>query len=199
MSEHLKVARNFLNLVHQMTGWDSLRSLNVKVDRLTSAVWEQQAHLEAQQETLVSASHPTEQPAPSSSEAIETEPEMSDTYRTFWSKSYPANLGLIDWRPAVRDISVWLSSLPILGNELGVEIGVTLTSKASTPQSGSASPSTGEPTREDSGVAGRYDMRPFLEADGYPDSPASSPEPAQGGRKWSPEEIDYAQRGGDHP
>ncbi len=41
-------------------------------------------------------------------------------------------------------------------------------------------PSTEEPTPEASGVAGSYDMRPFLEADGYPLSPASSPEPAQG-------------------
>ena len=201
MSEHLKQARRLLERtdmeVETLPRW-ALKPL-VAMDEIL-------CHLEAQQETpdmesalasiwaeldrkqdLPSVSQTTERPVLSSSEATETAAGMSDTYRTFWSKSYPANLGLIDWRPAARDISVWLSSLPILGNELGVEIGVTLTSKASTLQSGSASPSTGDLTREASGVAGRSIPCP----DGIEGcavlhlSPASSPEPAQGESDWA--------------
>ena len=138
-------------------------------------------HLEAQQETPASASRPTEQPAPSSSEATRTVAATPFTLPISleWSSRVKADGKLPS--SVVLDIAAYCNSLRILGGEQEVEIGVTLTSKASTPPAGSASPSTVEPTREGNGVAGSYDMKPFLEADGYPLSPVSSPEPAQGG------------------
>lgn len=125
---------------------------------LEEIVKSQKTALEAGFQILEAQNPPaeTQQSEQPSSPDTETAGGTSDTYRTFWSKSYPANLGLIDWRPAARDISVWLSSLPILGNELGVEIGVTLTSKASTPPAGSPLPSTAEPTPEGSGRVGEH-------------------------------------------
>lgn len=171
------------------------------------------SHLEAQQEKPESASQPTEQPAPSSSEAIETEPEMKPTWSSssLWSSRVKADGTLVlSVPPGTWDLC---SSLVIRGN--GPEEGITpiLIRKASTPPAGSASPSTAEPTPEASGVAGsrefvdslsRHDRFMFdagrsyeaelrgdkgtpwseVKAQLFPDSPASSLEPAQGGRDW---------------
>ncbi len=94
--------------------------------------------LEAQQETPASASQPTEQPALSSSEATETAEETKLTSPTSLKWSYLVNRDGSATLYLPATISDWLSSQVTHGDEQEVEIGVTLTSKASTPPTGSA-------------------------------------------------------------
>lgn len=110
--------------------------------------------LEAQQETPASASQPTEQPAPSSSEATEPGTGTSDGWSISYSLSSHARADGSLPLSVVGDIWAWCNSQLRHGGPQEVEIGVILTSKASTPPAGSASPSTAEPTPEASGVAG---------------------------------------------
>lgn len=179
MSEHLAnlgILRDVIRM-HQPAQASHDSTLELILLELVNRI----EHLEAQQETPASASQSTEQPVPSSSEATEPGTGTSDGWSISYSLSSHARADGSLPLSVVGDIWAWCNSQLRHGGPQEVEIGVILTSKASTPPAGSASPSTGEPTREGSGVAGSYDMGPFLEADSYPDSPASSPEPAQGG------------------
>lgn len=89
----------------------------------------------------------------------DTEPgwAMKVTSRTSRKWSCPVSRGGSLTPSQQQDILAWLNSLWTVGDGLEVEIGVTLTSKAATPPSGSASPSTEAPTPAASGVAGEVE------------------------------------------
>lgn len=148
MSEHLKLARLKIEAACKMKPTDEHA---VKLEEMLYCLL---LHLEAQQETPGSASQPTEQPAPSSSEATEMAEETKPISSISWRQSYLVNQGGFHYSDPAQDILDWLSSHRLAGMGPEVEIGVTLTSKASTPPAGSASPSTAEPTPEASGVVG---------------------------------------------
>jgi hypothetical protein len=135
-------------------------------------------HLEAQQSQPVPlhrhetyfnqklTSLPVEESETPSSVATETPAETSDTSVTSSQWSFPVNPDGSLEPSQVQVILDWFSSLRFHGNPPGVEIGVTLTSKASIPPAGSHSPSTAAPHREASGVAGerKPNRRDFIES-----------------------------------
>lgn len=147
MSEHLKQARWLVNWMtrEHLTPEQQFECLLATSINLTAYLEAQNPPAETQQ---------SEQP---SSQATETAEETEPIYSTSLTLSSPVNPdGLLELS-VVRVIEGWLSSVSIPGSVLGVEIGVTLTSKASTPPVGSPSPSTAAPTREGNGAAGKWE------------------------------------------
>lgn len=151
MSEHLKMARNSLNSAAEFL--DS-RGLEIAALRdHQQAIWSLLQHaLESQPQT------PSER---SSSPDTGTPEETSAGWSTSFESWCRVNLdGTLTLFPP-ESIWVSVSSLFGRGNWPEGEIGVTLTSKAATPPSGSASSSPVEEVSQASGHAGEHDWRHF--------------------------------------
>ena len=160
--EHLKFARAYLTGAENWLIQVRKQDTTFYERQMFATMAEMLSHLEAQQETPASASQPTEQPAPSLSEATEPGTGTSDGWSISYSLSSHARADGSLPLSVVGDIWAWCNSQLRHGGPQEVEIGVILTPKASTPPAGSASPSTAEPTPEGNGVAGSYDMAVVL-------------------------------------
>lgn len=176
MDEHKSRARH---LVNQTLG---------KVDDRIWSVLDELAWNQDNLYRLLESQLPQETPQASekpSSPAIETEAGTKLTSPTSSRWSFHASRDGIVTLYLPQGIGDWLNSQWKAGNGRGTEIGLTLTSRASTPLGGSPSPSTAAPTREVSGRVGEpYDMTPFLAADGYPlSAPEPSPAPSHEARE----------------
>lgn len=145
MSENLRAARTHLSKAALAESY-----LNKQVEYST-ALWLLLLHIEALEKQPAPVTATLE---PSSSEATPTVEAMTRTWIISSTWSSPVNLHGELMLSAVADIVDWLSSRTIPGNVQGVEIGVILTSRASTPPPGSLSLSTGEPAPAASGLAG---------------------------------------------
>lgn len=128
MSEHLKEARIRFN---------HLMRKNFPIEA------EQLRHLEAQQETPAFASQPTEQPAPSSSEAIETAEETKPTLTISFSLGGGRRrIALTESQAATLSPflpeDTWVSCSLLMDHGLPpvAATGEALTSKGSTPPDG---------------------------------------------------------------
>ena len=138
--------------------------------------------LEAQQETPASAI----QASPNGSVVIERQGETRRILTTSSALSFPVSRDGIDLPLVTQAITDWVSSQWLVGGALEVEIGLTFTSKGRIRPAGSVSPSTTltpqpEIASNSSSGAHGMDARPESLSASGPDSPASSPEPAQGG------------------
>lgn len=138
--------------------WNATQEIQRQIEELKWVIVEEgfrfrkPRHLESQSQT------PSES---SSSPDTGTPEETSDGWTTSYSLSSPVRADGFLPLSVAADIWAWCNSQLHPGNEQAVEIGVTLTSKAATPPSGSASSSPAEEVSQASGVAGEHDWRHF--------------------------------------
>ena len=146
MSEHLKVAKDNLHrAIVAQTPSEELHLTRV-------AMWGILNHLEAQEAAAAEMASPSATPSSADTETQEATKPTWSTSRT-WSYLVSPGGKLEQYQRV--GIAAWLSLLRIPGNAQEVEIGVTLTSKATTSPSGSASLSTPPPPESVIGSSSR--------------------------------------------
>ena len=141
MSKYLERAREALGGPTRSRDWYSIANLIL-------------LHLEAQEAATPSPTTASPSETPSSA-ATPTQAGTKPTWSTSYTLSCPVRVDGSLSPLALPDIWDWLNSRQILGNVQAVEIGVTLTSKAATSPSGSASPSTPPPPESVIGSSSR--------------------------------------------
>lgn len=128
-----------------------LANIAMKTAMETSAMlWDLKSRLESLEAQQVQTSEP------SSSEDTEMAEETPRTWSTSFKSLFPVSPDGELRLSARQAISDWLNSQEIPGGWQEVEIGVTLTSKDSTPPAGSPLPSTEEQSQGASGAAGNH-------------------------------------------
>lgn len=143
MDEHLTMAQFWMEEAKDRALHETAESAYFQ------AIWQILRHLESQ--LSQEAPQPSEKP---SSEVFMTGEGVSSTSPISRRWSFPVSPDGPFWPSVLPVISAWCNSVLIAGSVQEVEIGVTLTSKASTLPDGLRSPLTGGPVLEGNGHAG---------------------------------------------